>query len=159
MILLTPGPRIRRLSLLLAEEGLDRQALLRLGRRAARADAALDERARAIAAEIKAQREPGRFRANISALANEPEELLLRFLADELKLIRGDKPLRLERLEALVLGLGRALRSGIAYKATLGRCGATPAKAIIFLSSCGKAQGAAGREPTRNRGSRVLTIL
>jgi len=44
---------------------LDRQALLRLGRRAARADAALDERARAIAAEIKAQREPGRFRANI----------------------------------------------------------------------------------------------
>ncbi len=112
--------RIRRLSLLLAEEGLDRQALLRLGRRAARADAALDERARAIAAEIKAQREPGRFRANISALANEPEELLLRFLADELKLIRGDKPLRLERLESLVLGLGRALRGGIAYKATLG---------------------------------------
>ncbi|HUZ91822.1 MAG TPA: tRNA lysidine(34) synthetase TilS [Methylocella sp.] len=112
--------RTRRLSVLLAEEGLDREALLRLGRRAARADAALDKHARGVALKIKAQREPGRFEANIAALINEPEEIVLRVLADELKLISGAKPLRFERLEALAQGLGRALRGGTAYKATLG---------------------------------------
>jgi tRNA(Ile)-lysidine synthase len=112
--------RIRRLSVLLAEEGLDREALLRLGRRAARADAALDKHARGVALKIKGQRDPGRFEANIAALIDEPEEILLRFLADELKLISGAKPLRFERLEALAQGLGRALRGGTAYKATLG---------------------------------------
>jgi tRNA(Ile)-lysidine synthase len=112
--------RIRRLSLHLAEEGFDRDALLRLGRRAARADAALDKHARRVALKMEAQREPGRFEANIAALINEPEEILLRFLADELKLISGPKPLRFERLEALAQGLGRALRGNAAYKATLG---------------------------------------
>jgi tRNA(Ile)-lysidine synthase len=112
--------RIRRLSGLLAEEGLDRQALLRLGRRAAKADAALDQHTRAINIKLKARRAPGVFRANISALAGEPEEILSRFLADELKLIRGDKPLRLERLEGLAGRLGRALRGGGAFGATLG---------------------------------------
>ncbi|MCI0737317.1 MAG: tRNA lysidine(34) synthetase TilS [Beijerinckiaceae bacterium] len=112
--------RIRRLSRFLAEKGLDRNALLRLGCRAARAEAALDLYTRAVTAQLNAQRERGCFKANITALAGEPEEILLRFLADELKLIMGDKPLRLERLEALTAGLGRALRSGISYKSTLG---------------------------------------
>jgi tRNA(Ile)-lysidine synthase len=112
--------RIRRLSGLLAEAGLDRQALLRLGRRAARADAALDQHTRAIASKFKTEREPGVFRANISALSGEPEEILIRFLADELKLIRGDKPLRLERLEALAGRLGLALRGGGTFRGTLG---------------------------------------
>ncbi|MGH6853448.1 MAG: hypothetical protein ACREDJ_09720, partial [Methylocella sp.] len=49
-----------------------------------------------------------------------PEEILLRFLADELKLINGGKPLRLERLEALTLRLGQALRARTAFAATLG---------------------------------------
>jgi tRNA(Ile)-lysidine synthase len=120
---LNPGfarTRMRRLSGLLVEEGLDQKTLLRLGRRAARADAALDVQTRAAAAQLKVQREPGRFEADISALADVPDEILLRFLADELKLIREDKPLRLERLETLAAGLGRALRDGISYKATLG---------------------------------------
>jgi len=112
--------RIRRLSGLLAGEGLDRQALLRLGRRAATADAALDQHTRAITLKLKAQRKPGTFRANISALTSEPDEVLIRFLADELKLIKGDKPLRLERLEALAGRLSRVLRSGGAFKATMG---------------------------------------
>jgi tRNA(Ile)-lysidine synthase len=112
--------RIRRLGGLLADEGLGRAALLRLGRRAARADAALAARARAVRAGLKARREEGGFRADISALADEPEEILLRFLADELKLISGGKPLRLARLEALALRFGEALRAGIACTATLG---------------------------------------
>ncbi|HUB63915.1 MAG TPA: tRNA lysidine(34) synthetase TilS [Methylocella sp.] len=112
--------RLRRLSSLLAAEGLDRNALLRLGTRAARADVALTKQVYAITDKIKILREPGRVRADISALAGEPAEILLRFLADELKLIRGDKPLRLDRLEALAEKLGRALRDGSAYKATQG---------------------------------------
>ncbi len=112
--------RIRRLGGLLADEGLGRPALLRLGRRAARADAALEKRARAVRAGLAARCEPGGFRADMSALADEPEEILLRFLADELKLISGGKPLRLERLEALALRFAQALRAGTACTATLG---------------------------------------
>jgi tRNA(Ile)-lysidine synthase len=112
--------RIRRLGGLLADEGLGRAALLRLGRRAARADAALAAHARAVRAGLAARREPGGFRADISALADEPEEILLRFLAHELKLISGGKALRLDRLEALALRFRQALRAGIAFTATLG---------------------------------------
>jgi tRNA(Ile)-lysidine synthase len=137
--------RIRRLSRLLAEEGLDRKALLRLGRRAARADAALDKQARAVTTKLKVQREPGRFRADISALADEPEEILLRFLADELKLIVGDKPLRLDRLESLARGLCRALREGIPYKTTLGGA-ALRLKSDHFLAIEREAARRRGRE-------------
>jgi tRNA(Ile)-lysidine synthase len=112
--------RMRRLGGLLADEGLGRAALLRLGRRAARADAALAAHVWAVRAGLAARREPGGFWADISPLADEPEEILLRFLADELKLISGGKPLRLERLEALAPRFGQALRSGIAFTATLG---------------------------------------
>jgi tRNA(Ile)-lysidine synthase len=112
--------RIRRLGGLLADEGLGRAALLRLGRRAARADAALTAHACAVRAGLVARREPGGFRADISALADEPEEILLRFLADELKLMSGGKPLRLDRLEALALRFGQALHVGTAFTATLG---------------------------------------
>ena len=112
--------RMRRLSGLLADEGLGRAALLRLGRRAARADAALERRTRAVRAGLAARREKDVFWADISALADEPEEIVLRFLADELKLISGGRPLRLERLEALVPRFGQALRAGIAFTATLG---------------------------------------
>ncbi|MGH6848148.1 MAG: tRNA lysidine(34) synthetase TilS [Methylocella sp.] len=112
--------RIRRLGGLLADEGLGRAALLRLGRRAARAEAALAAHANAVRSGLAAQREEGGFRAGISALADEPDEILLRFLADELKLISCGKPIRLERLEALALRFGQALRAGIAFSASLG---------------------------------------
>ncbi len=120
--------RIRRLSRFLADEGLDRKALLRLGHRAARADAAINTHARAVTARLEVQREADRFRANISVLANEPEEILIRFLANELKLISGDKPLRFDRLEAIARRLGAALRGGNPYKTTLGG-------AILYLQS------------------------
>jgi tRNA(Ile)-lysidine synthase len=112
--------RMRRLGRLLADEGLGRAALLKLGRRAARADAALAAHAGAVRGGLAAQREPGGFRADISTLADESEDILLRVLTDELKLISGGKPLRLERLEALALRFGQALRAGIAFTATLG---------------------------------------
>ena len=112
--------RMRRLGGLLAEDGFAAAALLRLGRRAARADAALAARACAVRAGLAARRNSDGFRADISALAGEPEEILLRFLADEIKLINGCRPVRLDRLEALVPRFGDALRAGIAFSATLG---------------------------------------
>jgi tRNA(Ile)-lysidine synthase len=112
--------RIRRLASFLASEGFDRSALLRLGWRAARAHVALASRAQTVRSNLKAQREEGRFAADVSTLVNEPEEIILRFLADELKLINKGKELRLDRLEALAREFGQSLWAGSAFTATLG---------------------------------------
>jgi tRNA(Ile)-lysidine synthase len=112
--------RLRRLGGIFAREGLDRAALLRLGKRAARAEDALASRARTVRERLAARREPGAFEADLSALAHEPEEIVLRILATELKLVGSGKGLRLDRLENLVGRLAQALRAGIDYRATLG---------------------------------------
>ena len=142
--------RIRRLGGLLADEGLGRAALLRLGRRAARADAALAAHACAVRAGLAARREPGGFRADISALADEPEEVLLRFLAHELK--SGGKALRLERLEALALRFRQALRAGIAFTATLGGAALRlqSNRTLVIAREKGRA-AARPRKPTTSR--------
>jgi tRNA(Ile)-lysidine synthase len=148
--------RIRRLGGLLADEGLGRAALLRLGRRAARADAALAAHARAVRAGLMARRENGGFRADISALADTPEEILLRFLTDELKLISGGKPLRLDRFEALVPRFGQALRAGIAFSATLGGAALRlHSNRILVIVR----EGARPRKPTRSRRGEVLRVM
>ncbi len=112
--------KLRRLIGLLAPEGLDCAALLKLGRRAARAEAALASRARTVRERLPARREPGIFEADVSALANEPDEIVLRILADELKWVGNGKALRLNRLEALAARLTQALHAGLGCKATLG---------------------------------------
>ncbi len=76
--------RMRALCGLLAKEGLGRDALLRLGRRAARAEAALADQAQAAAAGLSPAREPGGFVADISCLAAAPEEIFLRVIAREI---------------------------------------------------------------------------
>ncbi|HET6378760.1 MAG TPA: tRNA lysidine(34) synthetase TilS [Methylocella sp.] len=111
--------RIRHLGAILARQGFGRDALLRLGKRMARAETALAARARALRDKLDARREPGSFEADLSPFASEPEEFLLRLLADELNVISG-KPLRLDRLEALAAKLGQALRAGSSFSATLG---------------------------------------
>ena len=95
---------MRALCSLLDEAGLGREALLRLGRRAARAEAALAARTPTVAAALAPAREPGRFRANVASLAHEPEEIFLRVLDREIVAL-GDQTrrLRLERLETLAL--------------------------------------------------------
>ncbi|MDQ6701608.1 MAG: tRNA lysidine(34) synthetase TilS [Pseudomonadota bacterium] len=151
--------RIRRLGGLLADEGLGRAALLRLGRRVARADAALEKRARAVRAGLAARRETGEFRADISALADEPEEILLRFLADELKLISGGKPLRLERLEALALRFGQSLRAGIAFTATLGGAALRLQSNRTLVIAREEARGGAAKtHPESSRGGPVSDV-
>ena len=112
--------RLRHLNGFFAEKGLDRKALIRLGRRAARADVALTQRTLAVTAALEARRDLGVFRADISSLAGEPEEIILRFLADELKLINGGKPIRLDRLKSVARGVHQALRRRGPLRASLG---------------------------------------
>ncbi len=115
--------RMRALAGFLAQHGLDRDALLRLGRRAARAETALAELAEAARANWPAARDEDYFSADLTFLAGQPDEIVLRIIAREIKLL-GDETivLRLARLEALTSALLRALRAGEAFAATLGGC-------------------------------------
>jgi tRNA(Ile)-lysidine synthase len=121
--------RMRALSSLLAKEGLSREALLRLGCRAARAEAALAARASAVAETLPSARAQGLYRADISSLAQEPEEIFLRVLAREIvpllnppvdQLVDQPRALRLERLETLALAMQGALRASAPFSGTLG---------------------------------------
>ena len=111
--------RLRGLADPLAALGLDRAALLRLGRRAARADAALHAVATAAAAALPALRSVETFSVDAQVLANLPEEILLRLLEREIARI-VTSPLRLERLERLTACLGAAIAARHAFAATLG---------------------------------------
>jgi len=126
--------RMRALGRLLEPEGLGREALLRLGRRAARAEAALAARAATVAETLPAERTPGLYRADISSLAQEPDEIFLRILAREIVPIVSppgdplgdslDEPtlgrLRLKRLETLACAMQAALRASTPFSGTLG---------------------------------------
>lgn len=112
--------RVRRLAGVLATEGLDRTALLRFASRVARAETALAAVTRDVRSRAQAKRAPGFFSGDISSLAGEPDEIVLRFLADELKLISRGKNLRLDRLERFALSLGQSLRAKRAFICTIG---------------------------------------
>ncbi|ACK49750.1 tRNA(Ile)-lysidine synthetase [Methylocella silvestris BL2] len=112
--------RMRALLKLLADEGLDRAALLRLGRRAARAEEALAARARAVAADVTLQSGGGAV-IDMAQLAREPQEILIRVVAAQiLEASAKSGPLRLERLETLAISLRQACLDGRPYAATLG---------------------------------------
>ncbi len=93
--------QLRRLLPLLAEEGLDREALLRLGRRAARVDLALDATVEKLRARLPATRDEDSFSAPIGALAAEPAEILGRLIEAEIQRVASARPVRLDRLEVL----------------------------------------------------------
>jgi len=116
--------RLRTLSAVLAENGLDRAALLRLGKRLGRAEAALQTRAKALSAGLLNLEDPGAgsgFRANISTLSGESEEILGRIVEDLILSIHGGhRFLRLDRLEFVASRLQAALAGGQTFSATLG---------------------------------------
>jgi tRNA(Ile)-lysidine synthase len=113
--------RMRNLSGVMAENGLDRAALLRLGARAARAEAALQAQALSRVADLQNIADEPAFRADFSSLRHESEEILGRILELKIRAVSGcEAPLRLDRLESLALRLKQALLSGEAFKATLG---------------------------------------
>lgn len=111
--------RLRKLAPILAEEGLDREALLRLGRRAARADAALDACMQKLRTALHATRAEGLFCAPIGAFKREPAEILVRLVEAEMHGLCAATPLRLDRLETLTGSLQAALQQGAAWRGSL----------------------------------------
>lgn len=113
--------RLRRLGEILGGEGLDRLALLRLARRAARAEAALTAIAAATRSTLPAERSPHQVKIAAAALANLPEEILLRILEAEILQIspRHDR-LRLDRLERATAEIAAVLRDNRSFATTLG---------------------------------------
>jgi len=101
----------------LAEEGLDRDALLRLARRAGEADKAIASAATELEARLGA-RGPIDARALFAA----PIAVVQRVLARRLSEVGGRDASRigLEKIEALALALADALSEGRAFRANVG---------------------------------------
>jgi tRNA(Ile)-lysidine synthase len=147
--------RMRALASFLAEYGLDRDALLRLGRRAARAEAALAERAEAARANWAAARDQNHFSADFTFLANQSDEIVQRIITQEIKSLSGDAfALRLARLETLTLALLRAFRRGESFAATLGGCKVSLRRsgALIIALESGRKRGFAAAAHTPANG-------
>ena len=111
--------RLRKLAPILAAEGLDRDALLRLGQRAERADAALEVYTQKLRSAVPATRTDEFFCAPLHAFKNEPVEILARLIEAEIRILGTERPLRLERLETLTASLQSALRQGVAWRGSL----------------------------------------
>jgi tRNA(Ile)-lysidine synthase len=119
--------RLRGLAATLAREGLDRDALLRLGRRARRADEALARAARDLRDAMPGDRSGGKWRVDASALRGAALELVVRALEVEFAELTGGRP-RHDSLEALGERVAKALDRHETLAATLGgaRLGLAP---------------------------------
>lgn len=111
--------RLRRLMPRLAREGLTADRLRRLAERSARDDAALSGAARyAFALALRPRADAVVLDATV--LAELPEAVLLRVMASAIEQVGAGGPVRLERLERLVLGdLLPALKNRAAMRRTL----------------------------------------
>jgi tRNA(Ile)-lysidine synthase len=121
--------RLRKLLPLLAEQGLDAEALLRLGERAARADAALEACADAARGKALAERATNFSRFDPTALRDLPLEILQRVISAEIERLAPDARLRLDRLERATHRLAEALQERAALRLTL-------ANLLLESSSC-----------------------
>ena len=111
---------LRRLTGLLAAEGLGVDEIARLSRRAARMEEAVAMQARAAAERLGwASAAPTR---DASALLDEPSEIVQRLLAAEIARVGGKPPrqIRLEAVEALAQALRRARAQNKALRANVG---------------------------------------
>jgi tRNA(Ile)-lysidine synthase len=112
--------RLRALRGLLEAEGLDRSALLRLARRAARAEAALAETTAATRSNLGTKPIANGVQIPGGALAKVPDEIFLRIMeAELLALSQGRDHLRLDRLERAAAEAAFALRENRAFATTL----------------------------------------
>ncbi|HZY11613.1 MAG TPA: tRNA lysidine(34) synthetase TilS [Beijerinckiaceae bacterium] len=135
--------RLRALRGLFDVEGLDRPALLRLARRAARAEAALAEIAAATRLTLPARRTADGAQIAGEALAKLPDEIFLRILeAEVLALSQGRDHLRLDRLERAAADTASAIHENRVFATTLG-------DARIAVTSDGQLQ--ISRTPARRR--------
>ena len=121
-------PKYRRAALrsagpALAREGLNNAALLRLGRRAGRAEEALCWALSRAEADLPVARHEGQTVVPAKNLAALPVEIALRLLARWLGERNGRQvTLRLDRLEMLEVRLRAAIEAGMPFATTLGGC-------------------------------------
>jgi tRNA(Ile)-lysidine synthase len=111
--------RLRKLAPLLAELGLDTPALLRLGERAGRADAALASCAAAAYQRALIESAPALSRFDAAALAELPLEILQRILAREIARLVSDAQPRLDRLERAARRIAEALHARTPLRLTI----------------------------------------
>jgi len=111
--------RLRKLRPLLAEQGLDNQALLRLGQRAARADAALSHCVEAALGRAIVDADSERTRFDAAALRESPLEIIQRLLSREIGRLAPGSRLRLERIERAAQRLAASLSSGERLRLTI----------------------------------------
>jgi tRNA(Ile)-lysidine synthase len=111
--------RLRKLLPLLNAQGLDANALTRLGARAQRADAALDAYMTQAHEITCLETLPEMTRYCATALSKMPLEIVLRLVARDIKRLSPDTSIRLDRLERASTLLMNALDSHIAWQTTL----------------------------------------
>lgn len=119
--------KLRLLAGQLAALGLDRERLLRLGARAARADAAIAHAvdiaiADMSAADLGGRSDVGCFSIDMRRLAQQPAEIVVRTLGRLIAGVRPSEaaPVRLERLERAAFRLAEAAAAGRREALTLG---------------------------------------
>ena len=111
--------RIRRLAPLLAEQGLDRASLTRLGRRARRATAALEFYTQSTMRSARIDNDDDCVRFHAAKMLEAPAEIVLRLLETEIRRLAPAVRIRLDRLERLGETLASALAEGRTWRATL----------------------------------------
>ena len=109
---------LKRALAVLEAEGLGKGELLRLGRRAARAEEALRAYVAGLRASLRPLMEEGRFECAAKALQPIPMEALLRMLEAEITRIGGSSP-RLDRLESLAGQVRAAILGEKPFRGTL----------------------------------------
>lgn len=111
--------RLRALAPTLAAQGLDREALLRLGARAARAEEALVHCAETLRRQAIRHVDDVSAQFDGATLAATTPEILRRLIGGEISRLAPKAPQRLERLERLADQLHASLAAGIAWRGTM----------------------------------------
>ena len=132
----------------LAAEGLGREELLRLGRRAARADEALRVYVEGLRASLAPLVGDDSFECAAESLRCVPMEALLRILEAEIARIGGAAP-RLDRLESLTAQVEAAIARGEPFRASLAGTlvSVTPAGRLLVIKAPPRRQKPAERSP------------
>ncbi len=113
--------RLRQKAVFFSQEGLDKSSLLRLSRRAARADEALEEMRQVLEKKCLLKAGPDFFTAQADELVNVQPEVLLRLLQHEILRINvNNTHLRLDRLETVTAELCKALKNNSLFSRTCG---------------------------------------
>jgi len=133
--------RLRKLAPILAEHGLDADALLRLGARAARADAALDACAKAAHDRALVESAADLARFDAAPLRDLPLEILQRLVAIDIERL-SPAPLRLDRLERAAVRLSDSLQERAPLRLTLAELLLESGSAFVTLRPAPPRRGA-----------------